>query len=201
MRRIGALRFTILAFGVSFALSMVNFDKVYAWEFGWNAWIIGLPTWLLGCLLAEKIRTGLFTSVHNSVLLWRVGGALISTGALLLVFHSPVRVGYNITLNLFAIYAFFWIRAELIRYTKRGPWRIFEWMGIWSYSLYLIHNMVIAGLKAQHLIVNPILFWGLQVTAIMGTSYLFYLVIEMPSHLLARYWGNRLRLRKSASLL
>ena len=58
----------------------------------------------------------------------------------------------------------------------------------WSYSLYLVHPMVISqatrlGLEKGKLSLGS---WCGSMTLILGISYLFFRLIEAPSHALAK---------------
>src|SRR5262249_40824440 len=82
---------------------------------------------------------------------------------------------------------FFWIRAEIDYYRTRKPWTLLVWAGRWSYSLYLIHFLVIGvdvgvGLLAQ----NSVLDWLIEFSLALAWSYVFSLASENPSPTLAR---------------
>lgn len=114
------------------------------------------------------------------VFLW-VAGALCA----FLHYHSPLPFSW--TLNLFAILAFFWLMAELIEQHTRPLSRFLEWGGLWSYSIYLAHGF------GLHVISKwepwPYLTWVqmlIKGLVVLGICYLFYILIEKPSHWLAR---------------
>jgi peptidoglycan/LPS O-acetylase OafA/YrhL len=65
-----------------------------------------------------------------------------------------------------------------------------EWSGRWSYSLYLIHNMAIAGTPLAA--TAPAQGWLLRIVAIVAGSLAFYAIVEAPSHWLARSASRRL---------
>jgi peptidoglycan/LPS O-acetylase OafA/YrhL len=108
----------------------------------------------------------------------------------LLKFNTPL--GYPLTLNLFAILSLFWILEELAYYTNHEPWKWLEWLGSWSYSIYLMHMVVWAGIVT----IWPweaLGFWGWSLTlagCLLG-SLVFYLAVEFPSHQLARFVGRQ----------
>src|SRR5205085_2096252 len=74
-------------------------------------WVLGLPCWLLGCLLAER-WDGVRGVPPSAGRLWGFRalafGASIAASALR--FHSPI--GYPWTLNVFALLVYFWLREE-----------------------------------------------------------------------------------------
>jgi peptidoglycan/LPS O-acetylase OafA/YrhL len=111
-------------------------------------------------------------------------------------FHS---VGY-LDANLFAVLVWHWIGREVSLAHDRQPGRVLaalEWMGAWSYSLYLVH---VPARAAWQMMAVPdagsTLNWLLLVTFTLVVSYAFYRVVEHPSHLLAR-WFARLSARSS----
>jgi peptidoglycan/LPS O-acetylase OafA/YrhL len=63
--------------------------------------------------------------------------------------------------------------------------------GGWSYSLYLVHIPslhIYAQLRVPNF--GAQLNWCLAIGFVMGSAYLFYLVVERPSHRLARRLGT-----------
>ena len=159
-------------------------------------WTVGLPCWLLGCVVAESIDitpTRLVEAKRIWLLRFAVWGA--SMLALLLRFHSPI--GYPWSLTAFGVLAAWWLVQELRYHQFTSPWRVFEWAGAWSYSIYLAHVLAIpildrAGLRLDFPMLGPNLNWVFRSVLILAFCWLFYLVVEKPSHLLARAIGSRL---------
>lgn len=158
----------------------------------WN-WVLGLPCWLLGCQVAEITRTSSTPEVsRRSIWMWR--GAVFGAAWLCSItrFHTPV--GFPWTLNLFSVLAAWWVHREIAFRRQVSPLRALEWAGLWSYSLYLIH--VPAG--ALIVQVYPALYtlslgWVLAIAFVLLASYTFYLLVERPSHWLARRVAMQLR--------
>lgn len=75
---------------------------VYGW---WLNWVVGLPSWLLGCVLAER-RTH-----FGNVTLFRV--LVPVTASILYWMTMNTGIGFYITGNLFSILCFFWISSEI----------------------------------------------------------------------------------------
>ena len=154
--------------------------------------VVAFPCWLLGCKLAEQVGTWQpqeSSSVSRRLWSWRLAVWMLSWVCSALRFHSPV--GYPWTLNLFAIAVFFWLRAEVAASPHWRRNRVFEWAGTWSYSVYLIHLVANTGyerLPMPNLGFN--LNWLMRMTFILGGSYLFYLLVEKPGHLIARHLGK-----------
>ena len=66
--------------------------------------------------------------------------------------------------------------------------------GTWSYSVYLVHvpaNAVFGLLAPPNL--GHALNWLTQMAFILGCSYLFYLIVEYPGHVVARSVGRGAR--------
>ncbi len=158
-------------------------------------WLLGLPCWLMGCRLAEQVAHEMSLPASERPRpfnVWPLRGTawLTSSFASFLRFHSPL--GYPWTLNFFAIFAKYWIHQEIRRYALRPPLRVFEWAGSWSYSIYLMHIPIAAAIMA---FIGPdpefySVFGYLILPLVLGGSYLFYLLVEWPAHLFAR-WASR----------
>jgi len=160
--------------------------------------ILGLPCWLLGCILAEQVKTKPATALPpsaRSIWTWRILIWVLSVAASVLQFHSPV--GAPITLNIFAVAVFFWLDREILWTRAHGAVPVLEWAGLWSYSIYLMHMPIAAAILilcrpagASISLANPLI-----VLAVLAGCYLFYRLVEDPSHRLAkamaRFIGGR----------
>jgi peptidoglycan/LPS O-acetylase OafA/YrhL len=161
---------------------------VYGWKLNW---LLGLPCWLLGVRLAEARRCRVVPTVSNvskaNIWKWRILVWVSSSVCLALNFHSSI--GYPWTLNAFAIVAYAWIALEIRQANgSQRPWRLLEWAGRWSYSLYLCHMFAARGYTDLGVFheVGPLGDWLFRIAFVLATSYLFYLLIERPAHSLAR---------------
>ena len=154
-------------------------------------WLLGLPCWLFGCKLAEQDFAAFKLSgrLGGNIWHWRMGIWFLGFICSVLRFHSPV--GYPWTLILFGMAVYYWLRAEISHWQSRGGIRWLEWAGQWSYSIYLIHMIANAEFGQFHLPeLGPILNWVLKMIFVLGTAYLFYLVVEKPAHIIARRLSN-----------
>ncbi len=144
---------------------------------------LGLPCWLLGCKLAESYEPS--DSLSKFGIKWWRAVALISAMlASMARFHSPIT--YPLTLNVFAFYAYFWLREE-IRNSRGLQPGFFARAGAFSYSIYLIHPLAPAGLDALALpSLGKGVDWIVLISFILAASFAFYLAVERPSHLFAR---------------
>jgi peptidoglycan/LPS O-acetylase OafA/YrhL len=154
-------------------------------------WLLGLPCWLLGCCLAEKADRlrDIASIVEVNIWKWRFGAWLLSFICIVMNFHSPVKHG--ITLTLFAVFAFHWLQKEIINYQSYPPLPILENAGKGAYSIYLFHLVTPPLYRALNLpIFNPTLQWFVQLFFALILCYVFYLLVEKPSHALARKVGE-----------
>jgi peptidoglycan/LPS O-acetylase OafA/YrhL len=151
-------------------------------------WLLGLPTWLLGCCLAEradKIRDDASTNYHIHIWWWRFAAWLLSFICSVANFHSPLKFPLN--LSLFAVFTFFWLSREIAYFQSHAPSRIFENAGKASYSIYLFHLLAPPiYILLQLPKFSPVLQWFVQIAFSLPICYLFYLLVERPSHNLAR---------------
>ena len=152
-------------------------------------WLLGLPCWLLGCHLAARFEVIRLRNVDTiQIWGWRAGAWVLSVIAAILTFHTPV--GHPWTLNLFAVYSLFWMEREIAYYHDRpAPW--FEGVGEASYSIYLVHQhgfnlAVLMGSLSMSLTAG----WAFTLATAAVFATLFYLLVERPSHKLARRIGR-----------
>lgn len=151
--------------------------------------ILGMPCWLLGCILAERVKrvdAKTLAPSARAIWAWRFAIWMLSVIASVLEFHSPI--GAPITLNIFAIAVFFWIEREVLWARARGAVAALEWAGLWSYSIYLMHlplaaaTVKLCGLAGVSVsFANP-----LVILAVLAGCYYFYRLVEEPSHRLAK---------------
>jgi peptidoglycan/LPS O-acetylase OafA/YrhL len=154
-------------------------------------WVLGLPCWLLGCELAERpLPRG---PTVREIWLWRLGVWFVSSVTSVLRFHSPLK--YPWTLNVFALLVFFWLAREIAYARVSRPSSFLERGGKWSYSIYLCHLHGAALYESLGLpFLGYLLGWIVKTSFVLLVCYVFYRVVEKPSHTLARRIGQRLLL-------
>jgi peptidoglycan/LPS O-acetylase OafA/YrhL len=191
MRRQGVKWMWMFAGSFAAAMALAATDpsaKNYpSWGLGLN-WILGLPCWLAGCELAERVAQGRLP-FPGSVWRWRLLVWATSVVLSVLRFHSPL--GYPWTLDLFAVLVACWLIREISSYRDREPVGWLEWAGKWSFSVYLAHvpaNAIYVTLSLPNL--GPLLNWLVQMVFILIVSYAFYLLVEFPSHIASRAIGR-----------
>lgn len=165
---------------VAAVLLLTNPTAEFVHGFGPITWLFCLPMWLAGVVLAERYSQQRALSVHLPIWLWRAGAIGAGLAANLALYHVSVVVGYGWAMLFVAGYAFFWLHEEFVRGRERGAVPLWEAMGAFSYSIYLMHELVLH--QFDHLPVNLPLVWALQLFCILAGSYLFYLLVERPGH-------------------
>lgn len=114
-----------------------NLHYHYSWN---NLWIIGLPAWLAGCVLAQELpRFQKIIARCSNRLLWRLVAASMASLSYWLSLNSPLKSYY--TLNIFALLVVFWLAAETVAARGESKPGIWDWVGQWSYSIYVFHEI------------------------------------------------------------
>ncbi|MBB6052794.1 acyltransferase family protein [Armatimonas rosea] len=179
--------------GLSAFLIYSGAPRGYMHEFGpFLNWLVWLPLWLLGCRLAENTRFPKLSTLP----LWLVRAAMVILASLCLLATWKSSVGLPRTVFLLAFPAYFWIAAEVGSFVSTPLAQRLESLGAWSYSLYLVHPMLLwAGdrvFKAQGQAL-PLGVVPVALGAALGIAYGFYLLVEKPSVRLARVLGERVK--------
>jgi peptidoglycan/LPS O-acetylase OafA/YrhL len=147
--------------------------------------LILLPVWLLGALLAEQSEGLPRLESGTQIWLWRFAIWLGCWSSEML--HFKAKIPYTQTMVWFGVLAYFWVKKEIEYSGSRAPNKYLVAAGAWSYSLYLMHaqGMELFG-KLPIPYLGYILSWCLTMAFSLGTAYVFYRVVEKPSHELAR---------------
>ena len=116
------------------------------------------------------------------VLIYRFLVFLISVFCCFAKFH--LHLSYIVSMNIFALILYKWIQGEIIYYKNKKPISIFEKLGKFSYSIYLCHPILFV-ILGYYLVINNITY-PLLIILILIISFIFYLLVEKPSHILAR---------------
>jgi peptidoglycan/LPS O-acetylase OafA/YrhL len=184
--RFGWRKFLPVIF-VAGTLTAATHPHALAWhDFGpFGTALLLLPVWLLGCLLAEQSASLPLNSSALLIWTWRFLIWLASWTTEML--HFKFAVPYTQTMIAFGVLAYFWVRAEVAYGKHRPPSRFLVMAGAWSYSLYLVH---VQGMELFGLLRIPnlgyLLNWPAVMLASLAFAFLFYLLVEKPSHQLAR---------------
>lgn len=184
----------ILAFFFSYLLSFTYsiLENRYNGDFhrfGYlGTWIIGFPTWLLGVKLSilylKFKKEGLEVS-FKKITANRLFIFFLSWTCSVLRFHF--EISYSYTLPVFSLFSFFWLRNELIYYLNRKENKVLVYGGSFSYSIYLIHSLVMFTiLHYLNIKMLTIVHSILLVFMTLAISWLFYILFEKPSHKISR---------------
>ena len=157
---------------------------------GINVWdpVLGFPAWLLGCLLAEDVGPASEHRAVPRVWSWRIGAWASSSLAYGLMLHTPI--GFRWSLTLFAGFAYFWLRAEILYAAIHPPRPWLERWGKASYSLYLTHTLA-GGLFIRYFIrfLPDGVSWqgfAIQLVLVFAVTAIFFFAVEAPAHALAK---------------
>jgi peptidoglycan/LPS O-acetylase OafA/YrhL len=202
-RRIGLAPIIIVAFVAASLMILGHWSYMLYPSFPrrW-AWLTALPAWLLGCAIAQIIAAERLPMLPGPIWSWRIAAVLLSIPpkALVYVSISPILIGNPATLDLFAVFVFFWLMKEIATFDRDPPPAVLEWCGCWSYSLYLVHRTVIVAFVHFTRPINPLERWALQLAAILVVSYGFYCIVEHPAHMIAGSLGRRLGKRGTPAI-
>jgi peptidoglycan/LPS O-acetylase OafA/YrhL len=164
----------IIAYAVVICLGSDQYGSVH--NYGWYLnWIVLLPSWLLGCILAQELA-----QEHRPATNMMPMRLAMAAAASISYWLSSRYIGFHLTMNAFALLVFFWLKAEIAnaRFVRS---LLLEDIGKSSYSLYLIH-VIAAATLAKLAIETPFIV----VPAALLFTYLFYRLVERPAHQLSR---------------
>jgi len=186
IRKLGWKLLLSLSYALAVGLIVSRPHALMFHQFGPGlTWAVGLPSWLLGCHLAETLGNANRPEVSGTrIWAWRLSMWGLGSAASALRFHAGI--GDPVTLTLMSPLLYYWLRLEL---TRRSRVAVFEYGGKFSYSIYLFHGLAVAvwGFIARFLTGGAVLASTLQLTFVLAISYGFFLLIEQPSHNFARY--------------
>ena len=163
----------------------INYFATY-WQTGeLITWLIGLPVWLLGVVIAEKIgplSIKLKNITYTELIFYRLGIFVISVVLHVLKFHF--FLSDIIALNIFALLMVKWIEREIIYYQTHNSFRLLEYSGKFSYSLYLCHGLCVCFLS--YFMEINVYSYPIFIVLSLIIAYIIYVLIESPSHKLAQ---------------
>ena len=163
----------------------INYFATY-WQTGeLITWLIGLPVWLLGVVIAEKIdplSIKLKNISYRELTLYRLGIFVASVFLHVLKFHF--FLSDIIALNIFALLMVKWIEREIIYYQTHNSFKLLEYSGKFSYSLYLCHGLCVYFLS--YFMKISIYSYPMFIVLSLIIAYIVYVLIESPSHKLAQ---------------
>jgi peptidoglycan/LPS O-acetylase OafA/YrhL len=148
--------------------------------------LILFPVWISGCMLAEKAPALEPLASTWAIWAWRISAWLTMWISEFLLFH--MGVSKVVSMMYVGGVAYFWIRAEIAYHKNRAASPLLVAAGAFSYSLYLVHPSVLEAVKRYVPAVDEYTRSGWLFTAILTLvyAYIFYLLVEAPSHRLAK---------------
>jgi len=189
-RRFNWLKILLVSQFISTVIGCIYYRHIYLQELGFITFIFCLPFWLLGVLIAEKLQQIISKDIRpHHLWIWRSAALAHGFSSIILATHSPILVGYIWTMPPFAIYCYFWLPLELSALKKRH-YRYVEYLGLFSYSIYLTHKLTLTAITAPLAGVEPVLAWVIELLLVLGSAYGFYLAVERPSHRFAKKIGG-----------
>lgn len=166
----------------------INYTGSYAALGDLLTWIVGMPCWLLGVLLAERIDQ--YDAVITKVRIYAMRLIVMLVGVLLVAIKAHGFVSFIFTLNFYAFMLVYWIACEILYFRTTKSSVTLEFGGKFSYSLYLIHGIVVSFVGGWLSIDFFNYFIYIIITIV--TAYLVYVFVEKPSHRLAKYLAFRI---------
>ncbi|WP_082105431.1 acyltransferase family protein [Demequina subtropica] len=183
--------------------AIVDGDLEY-FVFGWWTPVVGLPIWLLGAVLAEHYTD---LPVLSTRALRGVRAAVVVSSVILLMvkFHGGQFVGPLASnlflLTLYSIPLAAWIGLEAVYHsaatTHSRTLTALDRAGAASYSLYLVHSLVLTTVGVSTL-TGGLTDLVLYACGTAAATVAFYLAVERPSVRLAHRTGRALAERHAA---
>ena len=181
--------FVILLLAVnSGRFSGLNFNgrRGLSWQI--SIIFINLPAWILGVILAEKIDSIKSTVTYGRLWLMRGGAQLLAMISVALRMHY--HINYTYSLIIFSLFFYKWLEAEIIYHRNHPAGKWSEYLGKFSYSLYLCHLLCLAFIIKNISLTTSTYLLYLMLPILI--SYVAYLLVERPAHKLARYLAGKI---------
>jgi peptidoglycan/LPS O-acetylase OafA/YrhL len=179
--------------GITLVLSLAEMIRLpqpsaYYHHGFWGMILLGLPVWIMGCVLARWYASNRFPPRIPAAYLARLG--MFAGGTFLNFLHFHAGIGYSWTLWLYAWAAVWWLRLEISHATKAGAIGFLEAAGAASYSIYICHLPVYMLCVRAGLNRNTLKGDLICIVACLLSSALFFVLVEFPSVRLAKYLGR-----------
>ncbi|MBL8673791.1 MAG: acyltransferase [Rhodospirillales bacterium] len=208
-RRHGWGPVVLAAYALAFATLVAGQPTPFFDGMGMPAtWALGLPCWLLGCLLADRLdapNAGV-APARSRATLWALRLAVIGAAVVCSALRFKTAIGHTWTLPVYALLAYLWLSRELVDARDAGGdgafWRHCARAGTWSYSLYLTHLLVL--LPGRALDAPAGVATVAAIPAMLVVAYAFHRAVERPSHeaarALAALWTGKRRPGAAAAI-
>jgi len=106
----------------------------------------------------------------------------------MMVLNFQLHISNILLLNMLIVPFYFWVKNEIDYYKTHPANTYLENLGKWSYSLYIVHSLVAVFLN-QYNFINfsaPWISWIVGTLSAFVLSYIFYFLVEKPSHILTQ---------------
>ena len=179
--------------GACLSLTMIAAfpNTLRPFNFGVMTFVFCAPMWLLGAVLAERYRSGAL--FHDRLLsVWILRGALpicgaLATGAL---YHGP-KIPLTWSVVAFTPIGYLWLAKELQRLSGHRTIDWLEALGAAAYSIYLVHRFPLTLFLGLYQGKLPLAAYPIQAAAIGIAAFVFYRLVEKPSHQFSKRVGQR----------
>jgi len=185
------VRATIASAAVSIGLLIIFPETSRPMNFGVSTFLFCTPMWLLGAVLAERYRSGIFFNDRLPPA-WLLRAALPISAVLatFLFYHAPIKVPLTWSVAAFVPIGYMWLAKELQRLTSHTTNERLEALGRAAYSIYLVHRFPLT-LFGDHFRSWPAAaFYPTQAIMIGLSAWAFYVLIERPSHVWSKAIGR-----------
>ena len=147
---------------------------------------------IIGVLMAVRVRDLERLAGRLSTLQW----SCVAIAAWLLVTArwwapGPDRAAAGAAIVGSALVVFLFLGCPVA--IRAGVSPVAGWLGRRSFSLYLVHEPIVVALGFAMPSTNHLLVIVIAVALSLGAAQVFYVLVERPSHRLARRTGQRLR--------
>ena len=198
-QRAGAYQFLMGSLVVSWLFCLQpdsGYGHIMTYGDAWT-WLVCLPVWLCGCVLANWLAgsmtvpalvSSMAKKIEDHLGLVRSGLWALSSVLLLLGIREILPFKYSLPVSGLLVPV--WLLVELQR-PNHESW--LSRCGLAGYSIYLMHPLAELPQLLQFSGTNPVIYWALRLVLTMIVSAVFYFVVELPTHRLARRFGGARR--------
>jgi peptidoglycan/LPS O-acetylase OafA/YrhL len=188
-RKFGIYTVLIGSFSISIALSQFP-DTMggYLWCYGVGlTWLLCLPMWILGCVVAESVRIEKVTKIATTpFVIIAMRALIVSLGAFagMLTFWHVMALKHSML--ILAIPCAIWLLFEFVQPRQNFIYTKLAFLGQASFSIYLVHTQAPLLLMQLLGVERSKLSWPVVMVTVILLSTLFYLLVERPSHQLSK---------------
>jgi peptidoglycan/LPS O-acetylase OafA/YrhL len=206
IRRAGIYRPFALCLIVSFTISSIpDAHKGYFWTYGVaGTAVLGLPVWLLGCMLAEKVtQPNQLAFFKSRAICQGFRCTVLAIAALTTHLHYNTFFHFKLSMLVVAPLCAVWLYSEFLQEKSFILFRFFSKAGQAAYSMYLMHMLALLSLPFLVIQTNSLYRTPALLCIALVLTYAFYVIVERPAHRLAlsaRKWMKRKEEKTSTPL-